>query len=161
MQADPAPRAVDVGWLGGRHVAALRLSPDGQRIAVTSTDANGAEPRLDVAGVVRQPNGLPVSLDKPLTLAPSMTLMRDLVWTDDTTLAVLGRKASSQVVRPWFVPLGGPITAGPEIAGAQWITTVNGERGLVVVTDKDEVLIRAGNRWQPVGEGSAFLVAGR
>jgi hypothetical protein len=165
--ADPAdatksaPRVVDVGWLGGRHVAALRLSPDGQRIAVTSTDPNGADPRLDVAGVVRQPNGLPVSLAGPLTLAPSLTLMRDLVWTDDTTLAVLGRKASSQVVRPWFVPLGGPITAGPEIAGAQAITTVNGERGLLVVTDKDEVLIRAGNRWQPVGEGSGFLVAGR
>jgi hypothetical protein len=29
------------------------------------------------------------------------------------------------------------------------------------VTDKDEVLIRAGNRWQSVGKGSAFLVAGR
>jgi hypothetical protein len=65
------------------------------------------------------------------------------------------------VVRPWFVPLGGPLSAGPEIAGAQAITTVNGERGLVVVTDKDEVLIRAGNRWQSVGKGSAFMVAGR
>jgi hypothetical protein len=65
------------------------------------------------------------------------------------------------VVRPWFVPLGGPITAGPEIAGAQAITTVNGERGLVVVTDENEALIRAGNRWQSVGKGSAFLVASR
>jgi hypothetical protein len=165
--ADPAdvikstPRRVEVGWLGGRVVTAVRLSPDGQRIAVLSTDRKGGEPRLDVAGVVRQPNGLPTSLGDPLTLAPSLTLMRDLVWTDDTTMAVLARKSSSQVVRPWFVPLGGPITAGPEIAGAEAITTVNGERGLVVVTDKDEVLIRAGNRWQSVGKGSAFLVASR
>ena len=156
-----APRTVAVGWLDGRLVKALRLSPDGQRIAVVSTDRKGQGPRLDVAGVVREPNGLPSALDEPLTLAPSLTLMRDLVWTDDTTLAVLGRKASSQVVRPWFVPLGGPIAAGPEMAAAQSITTVNGERGLVVVTDRDEVLIRAGNRWQSVGTGSSFLVAGR
>ena len=165
--ADPAdvikstPRQVEVGWLGGRVVTALRLSPDGQRIAVLSTDRKGGNPRLDVAGVIRQPNGLPTSLAHPLTLAPSLTLMRDLVWTDDITMAVLGRKSTSQVVRPWFVPLGGPITAGPEIAGAQAITTVNGERGLVVITDRGEVLIRAGNRWQSVGKGSAFLVAGR
>jgi hypothetical protein len=155
------PQVIEAGWLSKRLVTSVRLSPDGQRIAVISTDRKGGDPQLDVAGVVRQPNGLPTSVGEPLTLAPALTLMRDLVWTDDTTLAVLGRKASSQVVRPWFVPLGGPLSAGPEIAGAQAITTVNGERGLVVVTDKDEVLIRAGNRWQSVGTGSAFLVAGR
>ena len=155
------PQRVEAGWLTGRLVVSLRLSADGQRAALISTDRKGLDPRLDVAGVVRQPNGIPTSLDGPLSLAPSLTLMRDVVWTDDSTLAVLGRKASSQVVRPWFVPLGGPITAGPEIAGAQSITTVNGERGLVVVTDRDEVLIRAGNRWQSVGQGSGFLVAGR
>jgi hypothetical protein len=155
------PQAIEAGWLSKRLVTAVRLSPDGQRIAVISTARKGGDPHLDVAGVVRQPNGLPTSVGEPLTLAPALTLMRDLVWTDDTTLAVLGRKASSQVVRPWFVPLGGPLSAGPEIAGAQAITTVNGERGLVVVTDKDEVLIRAGNRWQSVGKGSAFMVAGR
>jgi hypothetical protein len=80
---------------------------------------------------------------------------------DESTLAVLGRKASSQVIRPWLVPLGGPISAGPEIPGAVSITTVNGERGLVVTTDKHVVRIRAGNRWQDIGDGTAFLVPGR
>ena len=65
------------------------------------------------------------------------------------------------LVEAGTVPLGGPITAGPEIAGARTITTINGERGLVVTTDGGQVLIRAGGRWQPVGEGSDLLVAGR
>jgi hypothetical protein len=65
------------------------------------------------------------------------------------------------VVRPWFVPLGGAISAGPDIATAQSITTVNAERGLIVTTDRHEVLIRAGNRWQPVGTGTDFLVPAR
>ena len=129
----------------------LRLSPDGQRVAVITTNRDGKDPRVDVAGVVRQPNGLPASLSVPLRLAPTLTLARDLVWVDDATLAVLGRLTPSQVVRPWLVPLGGSIAAVPEIAGAQSITTVNGERGLVVTTDRHQVSIRAGSRWQTGG----------
>ncbi len=159
--AKTVPQRVLADWLVDRFVVSLRLSPDGQRIAVLTTDGNGKDPHVDVAGVVRQPNGLPASLATPLRLAPTLTLARDAVWVDDSTLAVLGRLSSSQVIRPWLVPLGGPISAGPEIAGAQTITTVNGERGLVVTTDKHQVLIRAGSRWQQVGEGTDLLAAAR
>jgi hypothetical protein len=152
------PAVVSTPWLAARSVVSIRISPDGQRAAVISTDRSGRNPRVDVAGVVRQTNGLPVSLDAPLSLAPSLTLALDLVWVDDATLAVLGRK--TDLVRPWFVPLGGAITAGPDITGARSITTVNAERGLLVTTDRDQVLIRAGNRWQPIGPGSDFLVPG-
>jgi hypothetical protein len=162
--ADPAdpkarPQPVSVDWLAGRTLVSLRPSPDGQRVALLTVDQNGVAPRVDVAGVVRDSAGIPTGLSRPLNLAPSLTLARDLVWVDDATLAVLGRKTSVQVVRPWIVPLGGPITAGPEISGALSISTVNAERGLVVTTDGGEVLIRAGNRWQFVGKGTDFLVA--
>jgi hypothetical protein len=163
--ADPAdtarsrPAVVTAPWLAGRSVVSIRIAPDGQRAALISTDRSGRNPRVDIAGVVRQPNGLPVSLNAPLSLAPSLTLALDLVWVDDATLAVLGRK--TDVVRPWFVPLGGQIAAGPDIAGAQSITTVNAERGLIVTTSAGQVLIRAGNRWQPVGAGTDFLVPAR
>lgn len=159
--AKSTPQTVSAAWLTGRTVLSLRLSPDGQRVAVITTDREGRSPRVDVAGVVRQPNGLPASLAPPLRLAPTLTLARDAVWVDDATLAVLGRLTSSQVIRPWLVPLGGPIAAGPEIAGARTITTVNGERGLVVTTDDQRVLIRAGSRWQRVGEGADLVVAAR
>jgi hypothetical protein len=155
------PVAVSTPWLGNRTVVSVRVSEDGQRAAVISTTPSGRDPRLDVAGVRRQPDGTPTALSTPLTLAPSLTLMRDAVWVDDTTLAVLGRKSATQVVRPWFVPLGGPITAGPGLAGAVAITTVSGERQLVVTTDTGDVYIRAGNNWQTVGKGTGFLVAAR
>lgn len=159
--AQGRPQPVSADWLQGRSVISVRFAPEGQRVAVISTDRNGRHPRIDVAGVVRQPNGIPQSLSAPITLAPSLTMARDLVWVDDTTLAVLGRKLASQAVRPWFVPLGGPITAGPEIPGATTITTVNAERGLVVTTDRGQVLIRTGNGWQSVGPATDFFVPGR
>ncbi|KQU69450.1 LpqB family beta-propeller domain-containing protein [Phycicoccus sp. Root101] len=159
--AKAAPHVVTAAWLAQRRVVSLRLSPDGQRVAVVSTDASGKVPRLDVAGVVRGADHVPTSLATPLTLAPTLTLMRDLVWVDDATVVVLGRRNPGQVLRPWTVPLGGQITAGPEISGAQTITTINGERGLVVTTDARQVLLRAGSRWQRVGEGTDLLVAAR
>jgi hypothetical protein len=155
------PQVVAAEWLSGRSIISLSVAPDGQRLAVVSTDAQGRDPRVDVAGVVRQPNGLPSSLARPLAVAPALSLVRDLVWVDESTLAVLGRKTDQEVIRPWFVPLGGPITAGTELAGARWITTINGERGLVITTDDGDVYVRAGSRWLPVGEGTDFLVPAR
>ncbi|MGA8979867.1 MAG: LpqB family beta-propeller domain-containing protein, partial [Pedococcus sp.] len=165
--ADPAdktkagPRALAVPWLAGRRVVSLRASPDGQRLAVVSTDEAGKAPHLDVTGVVRQAGELPTALATPLSLAPTLNLMRDVVWVDDVSVVVLGRRNAGQVLRPWTVPLGGQITAGPEISGARTITTINGERGLVVTTDDGQVLLRAGSRWQRVGEGTDLLVAAR
>ncbi len=165
--ADPAdaaktgPRALTAPWLTDRRVVSLRVAPDGQRLAVVSTDEAGKGPRVDVTGVVRAASNLPMSLATPLRLAPTLTLMRDVVWVDDATLVVLGRRNAGQVLRPWTVPLGGQISAGPEISGARTITTVNGERGLVVTTDDQQVLLRAGSRWQRVGEGTDLLVAAR
>ena len=161
VTAKAVPQVVAVAWLADRRVVSLRVSPDGQRVAVVSTDADGNNPRLDVAGVARSGNDMPLGLAPPLSLAPTLTLVRDVVWVDDATLVALGRKNARQVIRPWTVPLGGQVAAGPEIAGARTITTINGERGLVVTTDGGQVLIRAGSRWQPVGEGSDLLVAGR
>ncbi len=154
-------RALAAPWLADRRVVSLRVSPDGQRLALVSTDEAGKGPRLEVTGVVREGSRLPVALAPPLSLAPTLTLMRDVVWVDDATLVVLGRRDATQVLRPWTVPLGGQISAGPEISGARTITTINGERGLVVITDDRQVLLRAGSRWQRVGEGTDLLVAAR
>jgi hypothetical protein len=155
------PQVVAADWLAGRSITSLSVSPDGQRLAVVSTNRQGSDPRVDIAGVARQPNGLPTSLARPLAVAPTLSLIRDLVWVDESSIALLGRKADTEAIRPWFVPLGGFTTAGTELAGARWITTINGERGLVITTDNGDVYVRAGSRWLPIGEGTDFLVAAR
>ena len=89
--ADPSdaqrtrPTRVGVDWLRKRTVVSVRVAPDGQRVAVISTNSGGADPRVDVAGVVRSANGLPERLAEPLRVAPALSLARDLVWVDPTT----------------------------------------------------------------------------
>ncbi|WP_143056272.1 LpqB family beta-propeller domain-containing protein [Pedococcus cremeus] len=154
------PTQVAAPWLRGRSILAVRLSPDGQRAAVVSADAAGAKPRIDVAGVVRSANGTPESLAEPVALAPSLTLVRDLVWIDETRVALLGRMASTSPVRVWISQIGGRTTAAEasDVPAAQSITTVNGERGLVVTTDSGQVLLRAGSSWLDVAKGTDFAV---
>jgi hypothetical protein len=154
------PTQVTAPWLKGRSVVGVRLSPDGQRAAVVSKDNAGGKPGIDVAGVVRSANGIPESLSEPVVVAPALTLVRDLVWVDQTRVAVLGRMASTSPVRIWLSQVGGRTTAAEtsDVPGAQSITTVNGERGLVVTADNGEVLLRAGSSWLDVAKGTDFSV---
>ena len=125
-----------------------------------STETAGADPRIDVAGVIRSANGAPERLAEPQRVAPTLTLVRDLVWADQTTLAVLGRITPRASVRVWTAGVGGRMQAAElaDAAGAQSITTTNGERGLVVTTDEGLVLLRAGSSWLEVAKGSDFAV---
>jgi hypothetical protein len=154
------PTAVQADWLAGRVVVTQRVSLDGQRVAVISTARGGGDPRVDVAGVVRAANGRPQRLATPIQVANTLTLARDLVWVDQTTLAILGRISPTSPVRVWTAEVGGRLRAAEvaDVPGALAITTTNGERGLVVTTDDRRILLRAGSSWLDLSEGSDFAV---
>ncbi|HPB72535.1 MAG TPA: LpqB family beta-propeller domain-containing protein, partial [Phycicoccus sp.] len=60
-EATPTARPVAAPWLSGRSVRWVRVSPDGERVAIVSADGQGVT-RLDVTGVVRSSNGIPQRL---------------------------------------------------------------------------------------------------
>lgn len=151
---------LDVRWLHGRIVIALRASPDGTRLAVVSTDASGRDPQVDVTGVVRAPNGLPQRLSIPLRLGETLTTARDVVWLDDTSVAILGRVLTSELVRPYVVDLGGAMRSLADVEGANAVTTTGGPRGLVVSTESGQIMLRAGRSWIQMASGSDFVVPG-
>jgi hypothetical protein len=154
------PVTVDAEWLGDRIVTSLRVAEDGQRVALITTSASGSDPQVDVAGVTRSASGVPERLAQPMRVATTLTLARDLVWVDATTLAVLGRITRDSPVRAWMADVGGRLRAAElsDAPGALSITTINGERGLVVTTDDRRVLLRAGSSWLEVAEGTDFAV---
>lgn len=173
---DPSegPHRLVVPWLEGRSVVALAVAPDASRVLIISMDADHGDMRLDVAGVVRSPSGEPTSVAAPWRQAEPLTLMRDVVWLDDESFAVLGRIGQDDPVRPWIGSLGAGLdgirrqgASNPQdtllapVPGAVSITTVGGSRGIMIVTDTDEVHARAGRTWPVVAHGSDVLVPGR
>ncbi|MCE1179814.1 MAG: LpqB family beta-propeller domain-containing protein [Micrococcales bacterium] len=170
--ADPAdtakstPRALDVPWLRGRRVVALRVAPDGQRIAVASTTSAGGGARLDIAGIHRQPNGIPEGLAEPLRLAPRITQIRDLVWVEPALVAVLASDDVITAFHPTLVGLSGRVEdlstrteRETTVPGPLALTTTGGRRGLALVTDAS-VYLRAGSRWLLMSRGTDLVVPG-
>ena len=155
------PRVIPVPWLANRSVLALKVATDNQRVAVITSDREGGDVRVVVAGIVRSASGTPLSLSpEPLRVGWTLTAARDLAWVDDSTLAVVGRVSPTEAMGPQLVEIGGKVTAMPPVPGARLVTNTGGIRGVVVLTDQDKILARAGSGWQVLQSGTDFLIPG-
>jgi hypothetical protein len=61
---------------------------------------------------------------------------------------------------PQLVEIGGKVTALPPVVGARLVTNSGGPRGVVVITDRGQVLALAGNGWHQLQTGTDFLIPG-
>ena len=159
---------VGADWLTGRTIVALAVSRDGSRVGVVSAAPGGTRVRLDIAGVVRDALGQPTSLAAPYQQGDPLGRVTDIVWIDDTTMAVLGAVEDDAALRPWIVQLGQGIGLRrigvadpttnliPVAAGARYLVSTSGPRGIVVVAQPGGVLIRVGGAWRAV-EGATEI----
>jgi hypothetical protein len=155
------PRAIPVPWLANRTVLALKVATDNQRVALITSNRNGEDIQVVVAGIVRSAGGAPVSLaSSPLRVGWTLTSATDLAWVDDSTLAVVGRVSPKDVIGPQLVEIGGKITPMPPVAGTRLVTNTYGLRGVVVLTDEGKIKARAGKGWQVLQTGTDFLIPG-
>ncbi len=166
------PVPVDVPWLSGRVVVNLRVSPDGTRVAVISRLPGEQDYRLDIAGVVRTAGAEPASLAAPYRQGEPLRRYLDVVWLDQTTMAVLGRVLDADPIRPFIVDVGQGVglrrrgqldpaqTLVAPVKDAVSLTTTGGARGLVVTTSAPAVMVRVGSAWVKLPTGTELAVAG-
>ncbi len=155
---EPAP--VEADWLTGRRVTGAVVAPDGQRIAIVSTNAAGGGARIDVSGIVRDGDGLPVRLAEAKPLGSPVTGFAGLAWLDNESITSLGRDTSN-ALRPYVIGLAGDVRALSPTPDAVAIASTGGERAIRVVTSAGMVLARAGQQWVEEAEGTGVLVPGR
>ncbi|MEJ5946154.1 LpqB family beta-propeller domain-containing protein [Pseudokineococcus basanitobsidens] len=151
VAVDDGGRLVRVAapWLDGRRVLALRVSRDGARAAVVSTD--GASTRLDVAGVVRSAadGGAPVRLDVPDSPpVPGLEEATDVTWVDSTQVALLGRAEGEEGTRLLLARVDGSrvqSAAAPD--GVRRLTAATGPGTVLLDAPGGGVLARSGRAW--------------
>ena len=162
-----APTPVKAPWLVGRQVINLSVSPDATRIAVLSRLPNDSDYRLDVAGVVRNGDGLATALAEPYRQGEPLTRFVDVMWLDQMTMAVLAQEKDGAALRPFRVDLGQGVglrrvndqTLMKELPDATSLTSRGGVRGLIVMTQQAAYL-RAGNAWAQQESVSEIIVGG-
>ena len=157
--ATAAPREVSADWLAGEAVQAVKVSPDGERVALLVGTEGGAS-RLLVAGVVRGAGAAPTSLAEPVELGAQVGRKQAVVWLSSTSVATLAT-AEGGVTRPVVLSLDGTSLSLPDTPAALSLTSADNERGLVVLDSSGHVLVRAGQLWLSAGEGAEVLVPGR
>ncbi|WP_265447681.1 GerMN domain-containing protein [Flexivirga meconopsidis] len=156
--ANAQPQPIDAPWIGDRSVVALKVAPEGQRVALVLKDAED-HTTISLAGIVRDSKGAARSLTKPTTVAPAVDDVRDVAWIDYVTLGVLGVGPTTDAVHPLSAPLGQFVTDLGAAPGANGLVSSGaGSSSLYVTTDRNTVLTRVGAAWQPV-DGAIDLIA--
>ncbi|WP_186526191.1 LpqB family beta-propeller domain-containing protein [Leekyejoonella antrihumi] len=154
------PQVVSTPWLGSSQVVAMKASAEGERMAMVVQTPTGST-RLLLSAIVRNAKGVPVALSTPQQEGLPITGMTDVTWLDPATVAVLGIDPTSPVLQPITVPLGGVSTPLGLAPGAQFIVGQGaGLSNVYIMTNKQTVLERSGQRWQVFGTGSAIVVPG-
>lgn len=161
-QRQPAAKPVRADWLAKRRVVDAKPSPQGDRVVVLHTAENGTDARIDVAGVLRTPAGEPQALAAPLRLGANLVEPVGVVWLSDLTVATLARRGGAREQRrPYLISIDGEEQSLPEVPKGAAITSVGGERDILVTTTDGTVLSRAGQQWLPLGRGTDVAIAAR
>lgn len=146
VQAQAEP--VSAPWLGSREVLSIALSPDAQRVALVVENRKGRKSLL-LSAVVRDRNGDVDKLGTPIEANPSVQSPKSVTWTDETTLAVIGRSANAPEEQPMLVPVGGMAEGLGPVSGAKTIVGSSlPQDGVFVVTDRKTVQHRLGRAWE-------------
>jgi hypothetical protein len=151
VQAEGVATEVVVPWLDGRSLRSLRVSRDGVRIAVVSSGPDGVT--VDVAGVVRDGSGTPQRLTERMRVGTRLATATEVVWVDESTVAVLGTSGTMTGPTVHLVPTAGPTRALPAIENAVSIAAGRGERAVYVATEVGGLHSLRGTSWVLVATG--------
>jgi hypothetical protein len=153
LRLDGIRVGVGTDWLAGREIRSLRVARDGARVLILSTA--GAAVVLEVAAVVRDADGAPVSLGPPLRIGQRISRASTAVWVDQQTVAALGAVGDGDGAGDTVVlaVVGGPTSSLPAVEGAVGLAAGKGDRLLYVSTGAGELFTRNGLGWTPIVQG--------
>ncbi|MEZ0449607.1 LpqB family beta-propeller domain-containing protein [Cellulomonas sp. ICMP 17802] len=143
VPTDGDPVHVAAPWLDGRTVRAVRVARDGVRIAIVSAGSDGVN--IDVAAITRDESGAPQQVGVPVRAGASVVDASSVSWSDESTLAVVGRSTGNQAVH--LVPVAGPTRALPEVAK---LAAMAGGSVIYVTTTDGELRKFVGSTWAQV-----------
>ena len=143
FETDGTPHAVSSGLPSDAQVVSLAVSRDGTRLIVYLDTPAGA--RLQVAGIIRQADNVPIELGSLVDLPVSSATPVAAAWVSDRVVAAVARGAEAFPVT--LVEIGGPSSPLSQVPNAIGITGGNGG------VDGLRVLAADGSIWQPRGSG--------
>lgn len=150
---DTTPLDIADAWPGVTAISAMSVARDGTRIAAVVTA--GGRSALWVAGVIRDPDGVPVRLGDPVQLSTVSDAGRGIAWLDDLSVGVLSGDAQGTTVLEQVV--GG--TSSTSSAPADMIAIAGGTSlsNVRLLAEDGTLSVKRGTTWQPTASGVLML----
>ncbi|MCS5722072.1 LpqB family beta-propeller domain-containing protein [Herbiconiux sp. CPCC 203407] len=146
--------AVPTNWDGASSITSFEISRDGTRaLAFLSVDG---VPKLVVAAVIRNQDGVPQQLGRPVELRTTPGTPVGATWVDQLSVASVTRLASGEA-RATTQTLGGRSTSLGSPTGAVAIAGGNDLDGLRVLSAEGGLLQQRGSAWQTAAGGIGRL----
>jgi hypothetical protein len=151
---DGAVRTVPTNWDGATTISSFEVSRDGTR-ALAFLSVDGA-PKLVAAAVIRDQEGVPQQLGRPVELSSAQGTPVAATWVDQLSVASVGVLASGEA-RAVAQTLGGRSSSLGSPAGAVAIAGGNDLDGLRVLSADGSLLQQRGSGWQTTVSGIGTL----
>ena len=145
--------AIGGAWIDAAQITAMQLSRDGTRLAAIVTV--GGQTWVEVAGVVRDADGVPSALGESLKVARLAGDGVDIVWLDDTSIAV----SMTEDAEPWIDTqlVGGPGARRDAPPGTLALAGANSLPTLRLLTADGVLFVQRASTWQVAGAGVLVL----
>ncbi|PXA80834.1 hypothetical protein DCC26_03420 [Auritidibacter sp. NML120779] len=134
---------ISVPWLMDGEIKAVRVSPEGSRIAMILERDNTQQ--LFISGIVRDDSGKPLGLVEPLVVETAVSANRVQWYSMNEVL--IGEVSSSERVELEMIGLAGTSVTFKPMLGMRGFSTGAGNATVYAETD-DEVYIRVGTNWR-------------
>jgi hypothetical protein len=153
FSADGQRTDVADAWPGAAEIVGMAVSRDGTRVAALLV--TGGRSEVWIAGIVRDPDNVPVRIGDAIALGPLEGAGSGLAWLDDATLGVLSAQVGAPLFREQLVAGPATVTDAPQgaasIAGATSISTVR------LRTEDGALYVKRGANWQRTASGILIL----
>jgi hypothetical protein len=151
---DGAAITIPTNWDGASGITSLEISRDGTR-ALAFLSADGL-PKLVVAAVIRNHDGVPQRLGQPVELASSLGTPVDATWVDQFTVASVTVSASGETLA-MSQELGGQSAELGSPASAVTVAGGNDLESLRVLSADGSLQQQRGSAWQVTATGITRL----
>ena len=135
---------VSASWLDDQHVASLRISREGSRALVVTTDAAATRSTVWIAGVVRDASGKPTELAKGNAVATDVDVdTAQWIGPDEFVTSALDQDTNAQ---PRRYTIAGKVDELPALTGVTSLAGGNGPAAVYGASD-GRLYMLTGSSW--------------
>jgi hypothetical protein len=149
-----AASVVQANWDGATSIESLDVARDGARLIALVT--SGGTPRLVMAAIIRDAQGVPVSLGEPVSMSTGDGVAVDATWVDQLTAASVTELPSGDSIITQQ-QIGGPAMTLARSVNVVASVGANDPAGLRLLTADGVIQQQRVSAWQLTASGVTFL----